>query len=181
MSRRLGRDNDTRWSPWYTIRRAALNLADAISGYFNQRMEEDCAGDELSSEDCITLEKMQSFLKLKMTIKALELSFATLDDVLLAMDFMLARFEAGKKVHTDNSMMAPMYNKYYRLIDGSPTYVAAIVLYPLHKWHHIHENWKKEWDGSSKRLIETLWDEYEPVESLPLCKVPSRSANEFLN
>ncbi|KAG8664851.1 uncharacterized protein FPOAC1_013631 [Fusarium poae] len=85
--------------------------------------------------------------------------------------------------------MAPMYNsgwakldKYYRLTDESPAYVAAIVLHPLHKWHYIQENWKKEWVESLKKLMETLWNDYKPVESpLPLCEVPSKTTNEFLN
>ncbi|KAM6513532.1 hypothetical protein FALCPG4_18958 [Fusarium falciforme] len=189
-NRKLARDNDTRWSSWYTMLRAALNLRDAIDGYFNKWMEADCAGDELSSEDWTILEKIKSFLeKLKMTTKALESSFATLDNVLLAMDFVLAQFEAGKEANVSDPVMAPMYNsgwakmdKYYRLTDESPAYVAAIVLHPSHKWHYIQENWEKEWVESSKELLEALWNEYKPVESpLPLCEVPSATTNEFLN
>ncbi|KHO11387.1 hypothetical protein MAA_10902 [Metarhizium robertsii ARSEF 23] len=199
-NRRLARDNDTRWNSWYTMLRAALNLRDAIDGYFNKWVEADCAGDELSSEDWITLEKINTFLeklkmttkaleleKLKMTTKALESSFATLDHVLLAMDFVLAQFEAGKETYADDPIMAPMYNsgwakldKYYRLTDESPAYVAAIVLHPSHKWHYIHENWKTEWVESSKELIETLWGEYKPVESPSLSEAPSTTTNEFL-
>ncbi|KAK2684724.1 hypothetical protein QWA68_016242 [Fusarium oxysporum] len=112
----------------------------------------DCAGDELSLEDWIILEKIKSFLeKLKMTTKALESSFATLDNVLLAMDFVLAQFEAGKEAAIDDPVIAPIYNsgwakldKYYRLTEESPAYIAAIVLHPSHKWHYIQENWKKE-------------------------------------
>lgn len=189
-NRKLARDNDTRWSSWYIMLRAALNLRDAVDGYFNKWVEADCAGDELSLEDWIILEKIKSFLeKLKMTTKALESSFSTLDNVLLAMDFVLAQFEAGKEAHVDDPIMAPMYNsgwakldKYYRLTDESPAYVAAIVLHPSHKWHYIYENWKKEWAESSKKLIMTLWNEYKPVEpSLPLSEVPSTTTNEFLN
>ncbi|EXU94852.1 hAT family dimerization domain protein [Metarhizium robertsii] len=159
----------------------ALSLRDAIDGYFNKWMEADCAGDELSAEDWIILEKTKSFLeKLKMTTKALESSFATLDNVLLAMDFMLGQFEAGKEAHVDDPMMGPMYNsgwakldKYYRLTDESPAYVAAIVLHPSHKWHYIEENWKREWVELSKKLIQTLWEEYKPVESpLPPRETP---------
>jgi hypothetical protein len=190
QNRKLARDNDTRWSSWYIMLRAALNLRDAVDGYFNKWVEADCAGDELSSEDWAILEKIKSFLeKLKMTTKALESSFSTLDNVLSAMDFVLAQFEAGKEAHVDDLIMAPMYNsgwakldKYYRLTDESPAYVAAIVLHPSHKWHYIYENWKKEWAESSKKLIMTLWNEYKPVEpSLALSTVPSTTTNEFLN
>lgn len=189
-NRKLARDNDTRWSSWYTMLRAALNLREAIDGYFSKWTEADCAGDELSAEDWIVLEKVKSFLeKLKMTTKALESSFATLDNVLLAMDFMLAQFEAGKEAHKGDPMMGPMYNsgwakldKYYRLTDESPAYVAAIVLHPSHKWHYIQENWKTEWVESSKKLLQTLWNEYRPVEpAIPFCETPSMTTNEFLN
>jgi hypothetical protein len=105
--------------------------------------------------------------------KTLESSFSTLDNVLLAMDFVLAQFEAGKEAHVDDPIMAPMYNsgwakldKYYRLTDESPAYVAAIVLHPSHKWHYIYENWKKEWAESSKKLIMTLCNEYKPWNDL---------------
>ncbi|RFN43618.1 hypothetical protein FIE12Z_12145 [Fusarium flagelliforme] len=118
-------------------------------------MDANCAGDELSLEDWITLEKIKSFLeKLKMTTKAFESSFATLDNVLLAMDFVLTQFEAGKEAAIDDLVI---------------TLIIAC-------------NWKKEWAKSSKKLIETLWNEYKPVESpLPLCEVPSTTTNEFLN
>ncbi|WKT54430.1 hypothetical protein QSH57_005014 [Fusarium oxysporum f. sp. vasinfectum] len=152
-NRKLARDNNTRWCSWHNMLRVALNLRDAIDSYFNKWMDLYCAGDELSSEDWIILEKIKSFLeKPRMTTKALESSFATLDNVLLAMDFVLAQFEAGKEAYIDDPIMAPMYNsgwakldKYYRLTDESPAYVAAIVLHPSRKWHYIQENWKKEW------------------------------------
>ena len=82
-----------------------------------------------------------------MTTEALESSFVTLDHVLLAMDVMLAQFEAGKAANRDDPMLSLMYNsgwakldKYYRLTDESPAYVAAIVLHPSRKWHYIQEN-----------------------------------------
>lgn len=111
----------------------------------------------------------------------------TLNNVFLAIDMVLAQFEAGKEAYSDYSIMIPMYDsgwakvdKCYRLTDESPTYVAAIVLHPWHKWHYIHENWKTEWVKSSKKLIEKLRDEYKPVESLPLSEAASTTTNEFL-
>lgn len=87
--------------------RTALNLREAIDGYFNKWKEADCAGDELCADDWAVLERIKAFLeKLKMTTKALESSFVTLDHVLLAMDFMLGQFEAGKAANRDDPMMS---------------------------------------------------------------------------
>ncbi|XP_044714526.1 transposase-like protein [Hirsutella rhossiliensis] len=187
-NRKLARDNDTRWSSWYTMLRAALHLRGAVEDISTNGWKE-IVPETSSPEEWVILEKIKSFLeKLKMTTKALESSFATLDNVLLAMDFVLAQFEAGKEAHIDDPIMAPMYNsgwakmdKYYCLTDESPAYVAAIVLHPSHKWHYIHENWKKEWADSSKKLMETLWDDYKPVEPPSLSEVPLTTTNEFLN
>jgi hypothetical protein len=161
-------------------------------GYAYTLYEGPIIGDNKTPLGCYGVQdqKIKSFLeKLKMTTKALESSFATLDNVPLAMDFVLAQFEAGKEATIDDPVMALMYNsgwakldKYYRLAEESPAYVTAVVLHPSHKWHYIQENWEKEWVEPSKKLIETLWNEYKPVESpLPLCEVPSTTTNEFLN
>jgi hypothetical protein len=45
-----------------------------------------------------------------MTTKALELLFSTLDNVLLAMDFVLVQFEAGKEAHVDDLIIVLIYN-----------------------------------------------------------------------
>lgn len=157
--------------------RAGLSLRDAVDSYFDKWTERECAGDKLSVEDWAILEKVKGFLeKLKMTTKALESSYATLDNVLLAMDFVLAQFEEGKELHMSDPIMAPMYNsswakldKYYCLTDESPAYVAAIVLHSSHKWLYVHDNWKKDWVDSAKAMVESLWDDYRPVvQPLPL-------------
>jgi hypothetical protein len=79
------------------------------------------------------------------------------------MDFVLAQFKAGKEAYIDDLIMVLIYNsgwakldKYYRLTDKLPAYIAVIVLYPSHKWHYIYENWKKELAESSKKLIMIL-------------------------
>ena len=104
-----------------------------------------------------------------MTTKALESSFATLDNVLLAMDFVLAQFEAGKETFANDPVMAPMYNsgwakldKYYRLTDESQP-----ILQLLCSTHRINgiiymrigrgSGWRP-----SKTLVAALWDEYKP-------------------
>lgn len=189
-NRKLARDNDTRWSSWYSMLRTALNLREAVDGYFNKWKEAECAGDELSADDWAVLGKIKAFLeKLKMTTKALESSFVTLDHVLLAMDFMLAQFEAGKAANRDDPMMSPMFNsgwakldKYYCLTDESPAYVAAIVLHPSHKWHYVQENWRKDWVEPAKALVDALWSEYRPIESsLSFSHTVLPATNEFLD
>jgi hypothetical protein len=98
---------------WVTEGGRERGWAEIRAGHvtFTNGWRQDCAEDELSSEDWIVLERIKSFLeKLNMTTKALESSFATLENVLLAMDFVLARFEAGKEAAINDAVLAPMYN-----------------------------------------------------------------------
>jgi hypothetical protein len=44
-------------------------------------------------------------------------------------------------------------DKYYKLTDKTPVYVAVIVLYPLRKWKWIEKYWKADWVPEVKERI----------------------------
>jgi hypothetical protein len=82
-----------------------------------------------------------------MATKACESKKSTLDLVLPLMDYILALFEKLKAEFKDNPIFSPMFNsgwakmdKYYRLSDSTPVYVAALVLHPSRKWRYIEKN-----------------------------------------
>jgi hypothetical protein len=49
--------------------------------------------------------------------------------------------------------------KYYRLMDQSPVYAAAVVLNPEHKWDYFKTNWEQhpEWIAQAEESVEDLW------------------------
>jgi hypothetical protein len=147
---RLARDNKTRWNSWAKALKIALShpLYDAIKAYFEQFVDEECHLDELSEEDWELLRHIQEFLEsIAQTTKALESNACTLDKVLPAMDFILGKFEEGKKQFKNHPQLSKMFNsgwskldKYYQMTDETPIYTAALVLNPWYKWAYINNN-----------------------------------------
>ncbi len=71
-----------------------------------------------------------------MLTKACESKESTLDLYLSITDYILTLFKKYKNLYKDDPTFASMFNsswakidKYYKLSDRTPTYVAAIVLY----------------------------------------------------
>jgi len=67
------------------------------------------------------------------------------------MDFILKQFEQFKEDYKDNKLLASMFNsrwakieKYYKITDKSPAYIAAIILDLNAKWKYIKNNWAKD-------------------------------------
>jgi hypothetical protein len=165
-------------------------LHDAIKAYFEQFIDDDCRLDELSEEDWQLLRHIQEFLEsIAQTTKALESNLATLDNVLPAMDFILGKFEEGKKQFKNHPQLSKMFNsgwskldKYYQMTDETPVYVAALVLNPRHKWAYIENNWKqKKWVANSKKMMQDLWELYKPIDTdITLSQLEPKTGNQFL-
>ena len=116
-----------------------------------------------------------------MATKACELKKLTLDLVLLLIDYILALFKKLKAEFKDNPIFSLMFNlgqakidKYYRLSDRTPVYVAALVLYPSRKWRYIEKHQKRAQAISTKAKIKEFQEKkYKPTSnSPPLAKPP---------
>jgi hypothetical protein len=82
-----------------------------------------------------------------MATKACESRHSTLDIILPSMDYILAQFEKAKETYESEVIMAPMFNsgwatmdKYYRLSDSTPVYIAATVLHPSRNWRYFKKH-----------------------------------------
>ena len=137
---RPARDNKTRWNSMARMIKKAITspVYEAIQAYVERHKTEGVGGDALSDEDWQALRDIHDFLdKLAQTALALESSVSTLDCVLPAMDFILEQFEQMKEIYKHDKTLASMCNsgwakmeKYYKMTDESPAYIAAIVLDP---------------------------------------------------
>jgi hypothetical protein len=187
---RIPRDNTTRWNSWYMMLQAAILLQSAITEFFNEFAPPDLKKDQLTDDEWSTIRRIKEFLeKLKMATKACESHQSTLDLVIPSMDYILAQFEKGKDENQDDRM-GPMFNsgwakmdKYYRLSDSTPVYVAAVVLHPQRKWRHIQKHWDPQWQEAARVQMKEFWEKSykpSPTNPPPLCELSSRRPkNDF--
>ena len=135
---------------------------EAIKKYLERHKDEELANDKLEEEDWAILKEIHEFLDTLLQITlALEAHHSTLDTVLPIMDFVLEQFENFKERHRNHPILAPIFNsgwnkmeKYYRLTNDTPAYVAAIVLNPNFKWQYIQANWNEVWIQNAKPMME---------------------------
>jgi len=86
-----------------------------------------------------------------MLTKAYESRESTLNLTLPSTDYILDLFKKMKTEYKDDPTFVSMFNsgwakmdKYYKLTDKTPVYIAAMVLYPSRKWKWIKKHWKTE-------------------------------------
>lgn len=166
--RNLVWDNAIQWNSWYNMIKRGVELKHTL-GLFCMQFHEDLT-DMLSPEDWKDLEKLQSFLLCfyDATLST-ESRGATIERVLLTIDFLLEQFEDGKKKYQDDIFIGPCCNsgwkkldKYYSLTERSPVYIAALVLCPQWKWEYIDNNWPTHWIPSAKAQMQEFWEsEYQ--------------------
>ena len=79
--------------------------------------------------------------------------------------------------------------KYYKLLDLTPVYVASIVLYLGRKWKWIKKHWKAEWVQPAKDKIKLFWEsKYKLIATTttllataqPSTSTPKKAPNDFL-
>ena len=188
---RPARDNKTRWNSWEKAIRVAVTspVHEAIKTYLDDYMDEECQLDALSDSDWDLLKEIQTFLSpLAQATMALQSNSNTLDRVLPAMDFILGRFESGKNEYAAHPVMGSMFNsgwakmeKYYRMTDDTPVYVAALILNPRYKWAYIRKNWDPSWFPRAEQLMLSLWETYKPQgEAVSNARVGVATDNKFL-
>ena len=79
--------------------------------------------------------------------KALESNRNTLNNTLLALDWLLSQYEAGKTEYQDDPFLTASINsgwakldKYYALTSNTLVYVGTVVLYLAFKWQYVHKH-----------------------------------------
>jgi hypothetical protein len=127
-------------------------MRESINDFLDSYGDDDILPDRLTDEEWEILIKIYTMLaSLKQTTKSLEGSGISLTKALPAMDFILTRFEDGRKEYKNDAIMAPLFQngweklrKYYKLTDETPAYVAAIVLNPGYKWDYVNDHWEND-------------------------------------
>ena len=130
-----------------------------------------------------------------MLTKAYKAHESTLNLTLPCTDYILALFEHYKEDHKDNPTFTTMFNsnqkkinKYYKLLDKSLVYIAAIVLYLGYKWKQLEKHQKPEQVSPIKERIKTFQETKYKLVSLTsitpltahLSSAPPQASNNFL-
>jgi hypothetical protein len=67
-----------------------------------------------------------------------------------------------------------LMQKYYKMTEESPAYIAALVLDPNSKWSYVESNWKREWVTSARSMMDYLWEKYKPDPLQSLASIASQ-------
>jgi hypothetical protein len=117
--KRLVRDNKTRWNSWYLMLACALtgNMKKAINNYCIQEFEE-LHDDSLQDTDWAILQSIHNcLLHFYEATMATEGRQATLERVLLSMEFLLDQLESGKKQYEEDPFLSPCFNSAWKVMN----------------------------------------------------------------
>lgn len=150
---------------------AALTLRPQVNIYVagNEELEHL----RLLSDDWHAIEETFHFLQpFKEATKACEGDKATLDQMLVTFDIIIAHLGASLARHADKKALSAAVtcswyalDKYYRLTDDSPVYTAALLLHPSYRKHYLDVTWRREWIKLAVDNVRAWWSrEYAHLE-----------------
>ena len=135
--------------------------------------------DTLTTEDWEILKHYQAILKpiwestMKLEGDALQGRDGAMWEVLPVFEFMLEKFysisarldrsnEAEHLLYTSLELGIQKLDDYYKLLDDTPAYMAAVVLHPQFKWEWIENVWTgkangKKWIKDARIAVDRLW------------------------
>ena len=83
------------------------------------------------------------------------------------MHLILEYYEAWKSTYSEDPILIAMINagwrkidKYYRLTDSSPAYIASVILDPNLKWQYLEQHWTSKEINGGKKILKEYWDKY---------------------
>jgi hypothetical protein len=178
-------DNDTRWNSWFDEIDVALEKRKEIMSWTDDHYHV-LSKDALSFEDWEELEQIHSFLSLFQQItKATEGDSSTLDEMLSSMDFLVIQYKEAQLRYKGNPRMTARilaswfkFDKYYRLTDSSPVYVAAILLHPSLRQTYLQEQWEhqKQYIVPAIDSVRSMWSLHFKAPVPPCAGLPSRGS-----
>ena len=170
-------DNTTRWNSTYLAIHRALKLQDRLKVFLIQNVEE-LEEDTLSEDDWQRLIDIDRILKpFQSVTKHLE-GYATdgqhgsVWKALPAIESLIGHLDEMKKIYTQQShpelatsinLACAKLDSYYKKLDDSPAYAAALMLHPQYRLRYIRERWKgplKKYIPITERALRKLYDSH---------------------
>ena len=153
-------NNNTRWISTYLMLRRALVLRFQLETFCTLYT------DELPQEDVLTAqdwEEVKTFIEIlkpfyDLTIRlqgnAKDGAKGSLWEVLVSFEIILSHLEAARKKYLKTQTYRFLRScinaawakaeRYYKLLDDSPAYAAAVLLHPGLKWQFFRKHWARK-------------------------------------
>ena len=162
--------NDTRWNSYLNTFEDAVELKASYSSYCADYDKDEY---QLTTSEWqlvqLTIDFLQPF---KEATKRCEGDYVTLDKVQLIMDALAAHFKEQKDLHRTNTSFTESiitgwyaFDKYYKLIDQTGAYTAAILLHPSYRKSYLQTAWQKDWVSHGVDRARALWQQYRNNDS----------------
>jgi hypothetical protein len=172
-SKTIRAPNDTRWNSYLNTFEDAYELRASYTAFIleTQAQLSEC---ELTAAEWQLVNQTIAFLSpFKEATKRCEGDYVTLDMVQFHMDSLSDHFKEQKELHKANksfteSIVTSWYafDKYYKLIDDSGAYTAAILLHPNRRKSYLQSAWHNQWILPGIERARELWLQYkkEPID-----------------
>ncbi|KAK5042928.1 hypothetical protein LTR16_011605, partial [Cryomyces antarcticus] len=110
----------------------------------------------------------------------LEGDLVTLDHAQKTMDFLVWHFKRSMTKHVGKTTMISsittawfLFDKYYKLTDDTPYYVAAVLLHPSRRKQYLNTQWEKKWINPGVNRAKQLWkSQYRDCKSREATPLP---------
>ena len=162
--------NDTRWNSYLNTFEDAMQLKTQYTSFCADNDKDECY---LTASEWhlvqLTIDFLQPF---KDATKRCEGDYVTLDKVQLTMDALSAHFKEQQALHKANTSFTESivtawyaFDKYYKLIDHTGAYTAAILLHPSHRKSYLQTAWQKDWVSHGVDRAREVWQQYKNNDS----------------
>jgi hypothetical protein len=178
-------DQPTRWNSTYLMIKRANKLHYRLDQFCIEYESDLDSQDMLTAQDWQELNLMEKHLEplyalvMRTQGNAKHGSYGALWEILVAFEIILINLEDARvkyvllnkskgksKTGSDYMHLSACINaawgkanKYYKLLDDSPVYVAAVLLHPSLKWSFFHKHWAKkvEWIRRYEKTLQKIW------------------------
>ncbi|KAG9511621.1 hypothetical protein KCV07_g10046, partial [Aureobasidium melanogenum] len=159
-------NNTTRWNSWLFMIKRGLQSRSAIRAvqHAHEHMEQTI----LQRRHWQFLEELVEFMEpLQEVTKLCEGDNATLDQVLISMDFLRKHYEKYATQHaSSNPVLAAgirtsrfALDKWQAINSYTPAYAAALLLHPTYREAYINTQWPLSWRTPAIAAVRALWNE----------------------
>lgn len=178
-------NNTTRWNSWLAMIKRGIQSRATIRAI--QSANEHMEHTTLQRRHWQFLEALVDFMEpLQEVTKLCEGDNATLDQVLISMDFLRKHYEkyTQQDASTDQALIAAIrtsqfaLDKWQAINNYTPAYAAALLLHPTYRENYIKQHWSPSWRTPAITAVRALWTAKYKNKTKPIAIAPLSNEEE---